>query len=83
MHVRRVYVAQRQAAGTRVLVVRCWPRGMSKGRAHLDVGGKQVAPPTELRKGNSHDPEAFTEFGHPNRAEPEDPGQADALAHPP
>ncbi|MCX4430191.1 MULTISPECIES: DUF488 domain-containing protein [Streptomyces] len=81
VHVRRVYEAPEQADGTRVLVDRIWPRGMTKEKAHLDEWCKQVAPSTELRKWYSHDPERFTEFSHRYRSELEDPEHADALAH--
>jgi uncharacterized protein YeaO (DUF488 family) len=81
VHVRRVYEDPEQTDGTRVLVDRIWPRGMSKEKAHLDEWCKQVAPSTELRKWYSHDPERFTEFSRRYQAELEDPEHADALAH--
>ena len=43
--------------GTRVLVERLWPRGISKERAHIDLWLKDVAPSTELRTWFHHDPE--------------------------
>ncbi len=48
--------------GTRVLVDRLWPRGMSKVRAALDFWAKTIAPSSELRKWFSHDPEKFDRF---------------------
>lgn len=59
VHVRRIYEAPAQADGTRVLVDRIWPRGMTKEKAHLDEWCRQVAPSTALRKWYSHDPERF------------------------
>lgn len=47
--VKRVYDDPTDSDGTRVLVDRLWPRGMSKERAHLDQWLKAVAPTTELR----------------------------------
>ncbi|MFD8762011.1 DUF488 domain-containing protein [Streptomyces mirabilis] len=81
VHVRRIYEAPAQADGTRVLVDRIWPRGMTKEKAHLDEWCRQVAPSTALRKWYSHDPERFTEFSRRYRAELEDPEHADGLAH--
>src|SRR6266699_1170147 len=48
--------------GTRVLVERLWPRGISRERAHIDLWLKDVAPSTELRKWFNHDPQKFPEF---------------------
>ncbi|MFF2937907.1 DUF488 domain-containing protein [Streptomyces mirabilis] len=81
VHVRRIYEAPAQADGTRVLVDRIWPRGMTKEKAHLDEWCRQVAPSTALRKWYSHDPERFPEFSRRYRAELEDPEHADGLAH--
>ena len=80
VQVRRVYDPA-QADGTRVLVDRIWPRGMTTDKAHLDEWCKQVAPSTELRKWYSSDPGRFAEFGRRYRAELKDPERADALAH--
>lgn len=48
--------------GTRVLVDRFWPRGVSKEDAALDDWLKEVAPSDELRKWFDHDPEKWDEF---------------------
>lgn len=55
--------------GTRVLVDRVWPRGISKEKAALDDWNKDVAPSTELRKWYGHDPEKFEEFSERYRKE--------------
>ncbi|MFF7738873.1 DUF488 family protein [Streptomyces sp. NPDC007984] len=81
VHVRRIYEEPAQTDGTRVLVDRIWPRGMTKEHAHLDEWCKQVAPSTELRKWYSHDPERFHEFSRRYRTELKDPAHADAVAH--
>ncbi len=60
--VRRIYDEPTPADGTRVLVDRIWPRGMTKARAHLDQWRKEIAPSTELRKWYHHDPARFEEF---------------------
>lgn len=61
IQVRRVYEDRRSDDGTRVLVDRIWPRGVSKAKAGLDEWCKAVAPSTELRKWYRHDPERFDE----------------------
>ncbi len=79
--VRRVYDEPEPADGTRVLVDRIWPRGLTKVRAALDEWLKDVAPSRELREWYGHDPERFAEFGRRYRAELEDPQRAAALGH--
>lgn len=59
---KRAYEAVDASDGTRVLVDRLWPRGVSKAEAHIDLWLKDVAPSTELRKWYGHDPERFEEF---------------------
>ena len=43
----------------RILVERLWPRGLKKEDAKIDEWLKDVAPSTELRKWNSHDPKKW------------------------
>jgi uncharacterized protein YeaO (DUF488 family) len=81
VQVRRVYEQPGADDGTRVLVNRLWPRGVSKARAQLDEWCKHVAPSTELRTWYAHDPARFTEFRRRYRAELADGEQATALAH--
>jgi uncharacterized protein YeaO (DUF488 family) len=59
---KRVYDEPDPGDGTRVLVERLWPRGLSKERAHVDVWLKEIAPSRELRIWYGHDPEKFAEF---------------------
>jgi len=81
VQVRRAYEDPAQGDGTRVLVDRIWPRGLTKARAALDEWCKEIAPSTELRKWYGHDPERFGEFGRRYQAELAEPERADALAH--
>jgi uncharacterized protein YeaO (DUF488 family) len=81
VQVRRVHDDPVIADGTRVLVDRLWPRGMTKDRAHLDEWCKQVAPSTQLRQWYSHDPERFEEFSHRYREELKQADRAEALEH--
>jgi uncharacterized protein YeaO (DUF488 family) len=69
--VRRVYDEPQPDDGTRVLVDRVWPRGLTKDKACLDLWFKQVTP-SLLRKWYSHDPERFEAFGRRYREELKD-----------
>lgn len=79
VQVRRIYDDPAPGDGTRVLVDRIWPRGMSKARAQLDEWCKQIAPSTELRTWYRHDPALFEEFARRYRAELDEPVRAAAL----
>jgi uncharacterized protein YeaO (DUF488 family) len=81
VRVRRVYEEPEPGDGTRVLVDRIWPRGLTKAKAALDEWRKDVAPSDELRKWYGHDPDRFEEFGRRYRLELHDPRRAEALAH--
>jgi uncharacterized protein YeaO (DUF488 family) len=60
--IKRVYEQPAKEDGTRILVDRLWPRGLSKERASVDLWLKDVAPSTELRKWFGHEPEKWAEF---------------------
>jgi uncharacterized protein YeaO (DUF488 family) len=62
VRVRRVQDEPSTDDGTRVLVDRLWPRGLSKAAVAFDHWNKDVAPSTELRRWYGHDPARFTEF---------------------
>jgi uncharacterized protein YeaO (DUF488 family) len=81
VRVRRVYDEPASDDGTRVLVDRIWPRGLTKAKADLAEWCKQVAPSTALRKWYGHDPAKFEEFVSRYRAELEEPERAAALRH--
>jgi uncharacterized protein YeaO (DUF488 family) len=66
---KRVYDEPASSDGTRVLVERLWPRGLSKERAHIDLWLKEVAPSHELRTWFGHDPEKFADFRRHYEAE--------------
>jgi uncharacterized protein YeaO (DUF488 family) len=59
---KRAYDAVSRTDGTRFLVERLWPRGISKATLRLDTWLKEVGPSTELRKWFSHDPDKWDEF---------------------
>ena len=66
---KRAYDKPEPGDGTRILVDRLWPRGLSKEKAHVDVWLKEAAPSNELRKWFGHDPEKFVEFRRRYEAE--------------
>jgi len=59
---KRAYDEPSASDGTRVLVERLWPRGVSKEHAHINLWLKDVAPSNGLRKWFNHDPQKFQEF---------------------
>jgi uncharacterized protein YeaO (DUF488 family) len=59
---KRAYDPVSRSDGTRFLVERLWPRGITKAKLHVDAWLKEVGPSTELRKWFSHDPERWDEF---------------------
>ena len=66
---KRAYEEPAESDGTRILVERLWPRGISKERAHIDLWLKDVAPSAELRTWFHHDPQKFPEFRRRYKAE--------------
>jgi uncharacterized protein YeaO (DUF488 family) len=58
----RIYEAYDESDGSRILIDRMWPRGISKEKARLTAWFKDVAPSPELCKWFSHKPEQFEEF---------------------
>ena len=69
IHIKRVYDPPDTGDGTRVLVDRLWPRGLTKKAAAIDRWAKDVAPSTELRKWFGHEPSRWKEFGRRYKAE--------------
>jgi uncharacterized protein YeaO (DUF488 family) len=59
---KRVYEEPLESDGTRILVDRLWPRGLTKEKAKVDVWLKEIAPSTELRKWFNHEPDKWAEF---------------------
>lgn len=59
---KRVYDPVSRTDGTRFLVERLWPRGLSKERLHRAAWLKEVGPSTELRQWFNHDPLKWSQF---------------------
>lgn len=62
LKIKRAYEAASAEDGTRVLVDRLWPRGVTKERAAIDWWARDLAPSQELRRWFGHRPERFEEF---------------------
>jgi uncharacterized protein YeaO (DUF488 family) len=60
--IKRAYREPESTDGTRILVDRLWPRGLSKEKAKIDLWLKDIAPSTGLRKWFGHDPGKWKEF---------------------
>ena len=69
IQIKRVYDPPSRSDGTRYLVERLWPRGMSKATLAMDAWMKDVAPSTALRQWFAHDPAKWKEFTRRYRAE--------------
>src|SRR4051812_18037229 len=59
---KRVYEKPAREDGTRVLVDRLWPRGLTKEAAAVGVWLRELAPSNELRKWYHENREAWTCF---------------------
>lgn len=62
IRVKRAYDPSTADDGSRVLVDRVWPRGISKAALRLDAWVKDVAPSDALRRWFDHDPRKWPEF---------------------
>ncbi|HXY51288.1 MAG TPA: DUF488 family protein [Terriglobales bacterium] len=75
---KRVYASPSRGDGTRVLVDRLWPRGLTKSEAALDAWLKDLAPSNELRTWFHAHPDSWAlfrkrylrELARPEAAEP-------------
>jgi len=59
---KRAYEPPAADDGTRILIDRLWPRGITKKLAAIDQWMKDISPSTELRKWFGHDPARWDEF---------------------
>jgi uncharacterized protein YeaO (DUF488 family) len=60
--IKRVYELPARSDGTRVLVDRLWPRGLSKARAAVDAWLRDLAPSNDLRQWFHQHPAAWLTF---------------------
>ncbi|HUW07968.1 MAG TPA: DUF488 domain-containing protein [Williamwhitmania sp.] len=73
--IKRVYEIPVKEDGTRILVDRLWPRGLTKEKAGIDLWLKDIAPSTELRKWFGHDHDKWEEFKKRYRNELKENGE--------
>ena len=66
---KRAYEAASASDGTRILVERLWPRGLTKERAAIDHWIKEAAPSSQLRQWYGHQPERWPAFQERYREE--------------
>lgn len=59
---KRVYDPPASADGTRILVDRLWPRGLTKVKARVNHWVREIAPSNALRRWYGHDPAKWSEF---------------------
>ena len=69
IRIKRVYREPSPRDGTRILVDRIWPRGISKEQARLASWRKDLAPSSSLRKWFGHDPDKWEAFKERYRKE--------------
>jgi uncharacterized protein YeaO (DUF488 family) len=78
---KRVYEKPSRADGTRVLVDRLWPRGLTKESAATDAWLRDIAPSNELRKWFHAHSDAWPEFRKRYLKELSGPAASNALQH--
>ena len=69
IRIKRIYEEAGKGDGTRILIDRLWPRGVSKEAAKVDEWLKEIAPSDKLRKWFNHDSKKWNEFKRKYRAE--------------
>jgi len=62
IRVKRIYDADEEEDGFRILVDRVWPRGFKKDNWKINLWLKNIAPTSSLRKWFYHDPDKWDEF---------------------
>ncbi len=77
---KRVYEKPAAKDGTRVLVDRLWPRGLSKDTAAVDVWMRDLAPSDELRQWYHAYPQHWVAFQKQYLKELSNPKAAEPLA---
>ena len=79
LQVKRIYEAPAETDGSRFLVDRLWPRGISKEKASWDECLKNIAPSTALRQWFAHDPVRWDAFR--KKYDEELDGNGEAVSH--
>ena len=77
---KRVYARAAPEDGTRVLVDRLWPRGITREKAAIDHWLKALAPSDALRRAFHGNPDEWEAFRQAYAAELAEPPAAEAVA---
>ncbi len=77
--IKRVYEPLSRTDGTRVLVDRLWPRGLTKERAEIDEWLRDLAPSNELRQWYHAHSDQWTSFRSKYLKELTQPAYQEAL----
>lgn len=77
--IKRIYEPASRKDGTRVLIDRLWPRGLTKAEANIDEWLRDLAPSNELRRWYHARPKHWTEFRKRYLLELKQPAYQDAL----
>jgi uncharacterized protein YeaO (DUF488 family) len=62
LQLKRAYDPVSPDDGTRILIDRLWPRGISKEKLKIESWDREVAPSTALREWFGHDPAKWNDF---------------------
>ncbi|MHB0922993.1 MAG: DUF488 domain-containing protein [Bellilinea sp.] len=62
IRIKRAYEPPYPEDGTRILVDRVWPRGVTRERLQIQSWMKEIAPSTPLRQEFCHDPAKWDAF---------------------
>jgi uncharacterized protein YeaO (DUF488 family) len=62
IYIKRAYEPASPKDGSRILIDRLWPRGLSKEKIKIKLWLKDIAPSEELREWFGHDPEKWAMF---------------------
>jgi uncharacterized protein YeaO (DUF488 family) len=77
--IKRVYEPASRGDGSRVLVDRLWPRGLTKERAAIDEWLRDLAPSNELRRWYHSSPDQWQAFRNKYLKELSEPDCQDVL----
>lgn len=75
IRLKRAYEPHSASDGTRILIDRLWPRGVTKRAAAIDRWLRDIAPSTGLRRWFRHDVDRWDEFRRRYRAELKEHGE--------
>jgi uncharacterized protein YeaO (DUF488 family) len=81
LKIKRAYEKKAYGDGTRILVDRLWPRGLSKEELAIDEWMKELSPSAGLHEWFGHEPNNFPEFRQKYIKELAEPEKAETLGY--